>query len=548
MKKIILLVLIVFYFSGCFKWFRPDNSSSGATNSAINTANASGVVGLTNWLYNNPKKVNYCPSINAVLNKTALAKWDIIILPPDDLQRWNKNWFGEIRQLNPKIKILLYASSSEIPANIATNGPWSWLKAGISPSWYLRTPEKTIASFWPGNYLLNGTSQCPIVGGKNWASYLAEFLTNEYLKTGLWDGVFLDTLWNGLSQINQGNFDANNDGVKDNPSDLDNHWREGMQQLVSLLRERNPELAIIGNGNAMYQGQNGLMLETFPIGDWKSQVDFLQSSFMKSSQPVGLINSSGEQNNLQEMRFGLASSLLLDNVYYSYDAGESAHGEAWWYPEYDLSLGQPRAPYYIISGALSPSIMATDNFSFGWGNYSTDSYQAVAELSNGAVKGFNLNPQIEWTNFLTSRFALQANKTYSLTFDYSIVSAAKKFYLEVVRFDSSGKQWLATSDILGSAGQAGTMAKSFTTDNHGDYVLSWGIEGQGAILIDNIVVTMSSPGSDVFRRDYEKGIVLVNPSAASQRIILEKEYRTISGTKAKEIVLEAEDGVILLNP
>jgi hypothetical protein len=41
---------------------------------------------------------------------------------------------------------------------------------------------------------------------------------------------------------------------------------------------------------------------------------------------------------------------------------------------------------------------------------------------------------------------------------------------------------------------------------------------------------------------------LVNPSAASQRIILEKEYRTISGTKAKEIVLEAEDGVMLLNP
>lgn len=344
MKKVWLALVVLIALEGCIKWFRPDPAAVDGTSSQAS--------GLVNWNHPYPKKANYSPSINALTNRDVLAKWDVIILPPDDLQRWHPEWFAQIRGLNPRIKILLYASSIEIPKIVAANAPWSWLKTGIDPVWYLKLPGNGPASFWPSNYLLNGSSQCPTKAGQTWVSYLADFLTQEYLKTGFWDGVFLDTLWNGLSQINGGNFDANNDGLKDNPNQLDQWWREGMQQLVTRLREANPNLAIIGNGNALYGGQNGLMLESFPVGgNWLGQVSLLQNAGLVS-QPISFINCSGAQSDSRKMRFGLASALMLDNVYYSYDAGPTSHGEVWWYPEYEVTLGNPTGPYQVVGAGL----------------------------------------------------------------------------------------------------------------------------------------------------------------------------------------------------
>jgi hypothetical protein len=56
-------------------------------------------------------------------------------------------------------------------------------------------------------------------------------------------------------------------------------------------------------------------------------------------------DDSGQQN-LNRMRLGLALSLLTDDTYCTYDFGPRDHGQAWWYPEYDVQPGEPLGPWY----------------------------------------------------------------------------------------------------------------------------------------------------------------------------------------------------------
>ena len=46
------------------------------------------------------------------------------------------------------------------------------------------------------------------------------------------------------------------------------------------------------------------------------------------------------------MRLGLVLSLLTDNTYFTYDFGPRDHGQAWWFDEYDVELGEPLGHYY----------------------------------------------------------------------------------------------------------------------------------------------------------------------------------------------------------
>jgi len=50
--------------------------------------------------------------------------------------------------------------------------------------------------------------------------------------------------------------------------------------------------------------------------------------------------------DMNEMRLGLTLSLLNDNTYFAYDFGPRDHGQAWWFPEYEIELGNPLGTYY----------------------------------------------------------------------------------------------------------------------------------------------------------------------------------------------------------
>ena len=56
--------------------------------------------------------------------------------------------------------------------------------------------------------------------------------------------------------------------------------------------------------------------------------------------------------NLTKMRLGLTLSLLYNNTYFAYDFDPRDHGQAWWYPEYDVTLGAPLGECYEKYGAF----------------------------------------------------------------------------------------------------------------------------------------------------------------------------------------------------
>ena len=57
------------------------------------------------------------------------------------------------------------------------------------------------------------------------------------------------------------------------------------------------------------------------------------------------------KKDLARMRLGLALSMLHDNTYFTYDFGPRDHGQAWWFPEYNVQLGSPLGSYYEENGA-----------------------------------------------------------------------------------------------------------------------------------------------------------------------------------------------------
>jgi len=65
---------------------------------------------------------------------------------------------------------------------------------------------------------------------------------------------------------------------------------------------------------------------------------------------IYVINSTNNlQTDYQKMRFGLATCLLFNDLYFSYDKKVSDHNQIWWYDEYNFSLGLPRGPAYLAS-------------------------------------------------------------------------------------------------------------------------------------------------------------------------------------------------------
>ena len=67
--------------------------------------------------------------------------------------------------------------------------------------------------FWAGSSLLNVTDKGPISsGGVRWNEFLPQFIHDNILSTGLWDGVFLDNTFDAISYYAKSPVDLDRDG------------------------------------------------------------------------------------------------------------------------------------------------------------------------------------------------------------------------------------------------------------------------------------------------------------------------------------------------
>jgi len=198
---------------------------------------------------------------------------------------------------------------------------------------------------WPGTWLLNVTRYCPADPrtGLTWAAYLARELQRR-LAARPWDGVFLDDANSRIHWISGGRISAANSNAADagdGPSGQG--WPEGQANLLRLMRARAPHALILENGG-YYPGQgSGRLFEHFPYFnsgwlDGAAAYLHLSTSGAPSVSVIATDTGDSGMQDLRAMRFGLGTALLGDG-YYSYDYGTNAHGQTWWYDEYDGGAG-----------------------------------------------------------------------------------------------------------------------------------------------------------------------------------------------------------------
>jgi len=284
-----------------------------------------------------------------------LAKFDLLILSPEQ-GVVRRSVIDSIKQLNPDVILLAYVPSQSWSSN------WQkWPQNAVfgkfemQSNWWLTDPVGNKVSDWPG--LLSANMS------RGWSDYLISFTQNNILSQGIWDGVFWDAVYDGISQVNGGNIDLNQDGVKDSAGEVNAEWQARIAYLLGRSKERLNVKYIMMNGSSNQTIQSyvsGRMYENFPTpweagGQWSGIMSGLKRNQALNAKPELYVfntntSNTGKRTDYKKVRFGYASSLMLNDVYFSFDYGDKDHGQIWWYDEYNQNLGDATSIAKSISG------------------------------------------------------------------------------------------------------------------------------------------------------------------------------------------------------
>ncbi len=123
------------------------------------------------------------------------------------------------------------------------------------------------------------------------------------------------------------------------------------RQLIALNTENKPVVFNAGrdlNDIDVYRDyMDGYLMENFMGAQLKAAFDDgLQAPGDDLMVIYAVDTDDTGIQDLNKMRLGLVLSLMYDNAYFTYDFGPRDHGQAWWFPEYDVELGRPLGDYY----------------------------------------------------------------------------------------------------------------------------------------------------------------------------------------------------------
>jgi len=321
-----------------------------------------------------PKLINFFLGYEIKPDDPAkLAKWDIVVLDMDQTYQFPDR-LRQIKQLNPKVKLLAYVNSSEISEarfRGAAGSPGKIMASQIPEAWFLSKPDGSRIQWWAGNWIMNASDQCPSVNGKQWNDFLGPYIHDTIMSQGIWDGVFLDAAYDDVTNFSGGQVDVNRDGLVEKPADVNASWRRGMTELITKVRQANPNILIMNNSSALYAPlTNGTLFENFPRNGFASTFSQFTKALTQNASPkISALNTNTnnqeQQNNYKLMRYGLASALVGDG-YYSFDAGDSGHFRTWWYDEYDAPIGNPSGAPRVVSGAANTAAVWSRTYSRGY--------------------------------------------------------------------------------------------------------------------------------------------------------------------------------------
>lgn len=451
-----------------------------------------------------------------------LSRWDVLVLHHrNDETSSRREKIRQIHELNPDIVMLVYFSSIE--CDVTREPPSAIDEACTGYDWWLRDYE--------GNYLFNPDfTSCKLINMTNTGAasgehpdglkpneFLPGFIVDDHIALyDYWDGVFYDTFSEALGWMHVDIKDANRNGIPEYDNDefgdeprFSSLWTDGMATLVENTLAGEPNAIIVGNGlnRRSVEETNGRLLENFRLSSSKnmhvlSSVHQCLAAEGRSPR-ISIVNAYVHDENprdYQTMRFTLCATLMTD-AYYSIDFGSRSHAQTLWFDEFSVG---PDGVVDAVTTSLSSDISA-DQITVPVSN--TDGFEESGIID---IEGEQI--YYEWKS--ESGF-MDCYRGHPEKYD-SAQKAPHESGSPVIQHGTSHKGYL--EEPLGPAYDAADPA--ILLDDIFD-AAGWFPDEEDEEALD----------SRVWRRDFQNGAVLVNPTGSSVLVegFGENIYRKIIG-------------------
>lgn len=365
-------------------------------------------------------------------------------------------------------------------------------------------------------------------------------------------------------------------------------WTAGFEEYGKHLRELitaagDPDFPITGNGGlsdtVLHTSFNGWMRENFPRqagGSWYTNmydptVGYLVDNQSFRSPQINMLFGASNPwwdpyttTNTRGARFTLASASLGEGYGIFQEGSVSVYAspaQHLWYDEYGVNLtgrhtatsfgqssdasrrgwlGYPTSDaYQMIWSNSNPDLVTSDGFEPGtsgwqWVAFSPAAGSMVRETT-GAPQG-SADVHLNVTNLGVANYSASFSSatTFSLTagVEYGVTFWAKADHARAID---------VVFDKPGAGGYAGQVLPLTTTWKHYQIRLvpnatvtganlRFDLGGEtGHVWLDDVHVQLGI--TSVYRRDFDHGIVVINPSLTDKTVTLEKPYKKILGTR-----------------
>ena len=423
---------------------------------------------------------------------------------------------------------------------------------------------------------------------------IVDHLVSQY-DTQAYDGVFFDRVTQVITPYILDGIDRDQDGVVDNRDAVNEAYWRGTERFLDQVRLRLGKQAMIVANDAplFYDSRlHGREYESFirdildQGSDWSSFRYNYEQWTLSSRQPGQTMVMGNPPRWMREkygiypyrqmsqaavdqaaayyqrMRFGLATALLQDGLY-SYEFGDTWHGNAWWYDEYDGGglgkgyLGRPLGRAYSALGPLSTeNVLENPGFESGeispWAFSTSGAQAAVSIVSEAAPDESSYVAQID----ISSSFGLDAvrlsqtglnlvaGQDYTLSFWGRASSQLWNVHATVHAAGQPGVLLgLDKQQAMGTAWQRFQIPfRAVTSNSSAELSLAVG-QYVGTVWLDQVQL-QEGRLPDVYRRDFDWGTVLCNATDLPQMVPLEKTYYRIAGDQAPLVQIILDDAAI----
>lgn len=454
-------------------------------------------------------------------------------------------------------------------------------------------------SVWPG---VNSWANINFVhqdanGNFDVADAYAELIYNDVYATHQYDGVMLDVMCTTVDWVMKSmtgfDVDYQRAGYADMAS-FNAAWTQGQIEYTQHLRDLltangGADFPLIGNcgpSQVNYTSLNGWVRENFPYqngGTWYTNmfnpgIGYLVDDWKYRQPPFNTVSTYPSDDtsltSRRRVRFGLGSaalgngySVVIHDSLYQSPPPPGEQSLHWWFDEYAVDrqtgrssqsqnmtgwLGQPRGEVYqMIRSNPNPDLVPTNGFesgtSTGWDFISPGPTSATMTLETGSAPQGTGAAHIHIDALGAASYSIRLNSANAFAVDpaqeYAIAFWAKADHRQTISLVFShpafGDNVLLPQTITTEWKRYQVRLKPTKSDSISDLWMEF-LE-TGDVWIDDLHVQQGV--TSVYRRDFDNGIVLVNPSDSSQTVALETTYKKILGDQS--LVGNVNDGSVV---